>query len=413
MMTQHSLSPRSFQRHSYSVSMPPAAVPQVSRPGHGLAGPLPSTVLPGMSLGPSPFAVPATLPPSEREQPPAQLDAAPQQPQTPQTGSLPRPMAQPFTMEAPAKYEAPVKGLFHGRDFRRIVASGFTMAIFVAFSAPAIVCWHLGNDPDVQYWIGRHGELVVLVPLFLIAVYVAHLNLLRKAERPSKRIFLIPILVLGVFFAYLGGTFLIRSLTLSSALQANDCGGQLPEKHELQKAYSLAHLAWNTCVERMAQENGGAPLTFSPVLQSCPEWELMTAPAAGNSTDLRGAASKADAEKVPWEAYPLKGSRRTGVEAPADPLAPNPATVERWQYLASVEVNYACGGFCDKSQPLWTHFDQVGRLGGQCANFVGHKFLVVQHHGYVILGTNLAAVLLTGYLLHASRTELDALGYDN
>ncbi|CAK0869627.1 unnamed protein product [Prorocentrum cordatum] len=58
-----------------------------------------------------------------------------------------------------------------------------------------------------------------------------------------------------------------------------------------------------------------------------------------------------------------------------------------WDYLAQVEANHFCGGFCEPGPSLFVDYDLSGRQGGKCAPLVGLKFGVVQYQAQLVLWT--------------------------
>jgi hypothetical protein len=297
---------------------------------------------------------------------------------------------------------------------QKALALGFTLAICCLFAAPTIIAWQLGGDPDVQFWIGSEGRYAAFAPVFFLMTYFFHLHCIGQGA-PPRRLFIFPILVPAMLFCMLGAYYVIHSGYLHDQLSASDCsgsGGFLREKKNLQAAYSQALGMYNTCVERLVNENGGNALPFQPTLQSCAEWELVNK--APEQTPKAYTEPKEEAEHLPWHAYPIGKDATTVVDDENESmkrLEHDPEVIAQWSYLADVEATHVCGGFCRGGPALWNHFDTLGRLGGPCANFIGHKFEIVRYHGLLILWTNLACVLVSAWMYHTSRKVLAELGY--
>ncbi|CAK0869625.1 unnamed protein product [Prorocentrum cordatum] len=83
-----------------------------------------------------------------------------------------------------------------------------------------------------------------------------------------------------------------------------------------------------------------------------------------------------------------------------------------WDYLAQVEANHFCGGFCEPGPSLFVDYDLSGRQGGKCAPLVGLKFGVVQYQAQLVLWTSvISLVLVIAVLFPLAMPHLKELGY--
>jgi len=274
-------------------------------------------------------------------------------------------------------------------NVRQFVAYVFTLAAFTVLAAPTIISIQLGLDVDAAYWIGRWGLLAIFVPIFLLGQHFYHLWMLAHSSRRRRYIFVFTPVLPAVLFMIIGGTYMSFARHLYGQLKSSDCSGNspTPAKFWMQEAYDEAHDAYKQCVARLEKENFGEPLRRHPNLQSCQEWETLLENGGG---------------VVPWKGYKISaGTLRQH----------NPSNNHRWQYLADVEVNHLCGGFCTQGPALFVSYDEVGRVGGSCAQFVAFKFLSIQHWGLVVFAIGLITVCLAipGYIY--SRSFLTTLGY--
>jgi len=354
------------------------------------------------------------------------------------------------TMGKPA--EAGVGGDTRGQ-LRRSLAYVYTMVMLCIFAAPTILCIQLGFDPDVRFWIGRWGLLAFLVPPFFFLSFLFHVRMILLG-RLSKRFFIWVVCLPAVFFCLLGGYYMSQGSYLYGQLKSDDCsgGGFLPQKRELQGAYDAALKIYSGCITRLYDQNGGVTLPFRPTLQSCEEWQQLHAKPAWNLSiamndprhyNVRGAHNKHE----PWTPYAVSTSTASPdewspqqvaqdaeaslegasgevaghqpgrrdlahISHPADKAINDHIVRPEWTYLASVEANHVCGGFCKSGPMLWTSYDQTGRYGGKCSPFVAQKFLTVNHHGVVILWVELATILICFTFYMLARPLLMDLGYD-
>lgn len=274
-------------------------------------------------------------------------------------------------------------------NVRHFIAYMFTLTAFTILAAPTMICIQLGSDVDAGFWIGKWGLVAFLVPVFLVGQHFYHLWMLAHPSRRRRYIFLIVPVVPAVFFMIIGGTYMSFGRSLYGALKSEDCSsdGPTPAKYWMQEAYEEAHDAYMVCLKRLQMENYGLPLRRSPNLQSCQEWEVLLSNQQG---------------VIPWKGY--KVSRGTLRQH-------NPSNNFRWQYLADVEANHLCGGFCEKGRSLFVSYDASGRSGGACSQFVAFRFLSIAHWGLVVFVVGAVILLLSIPTYLFSRSFLTSMGY--
>lgn len=277
----------------------------------------------------------------------------------------------------------------------RSVAYLTTVCLFCVYAAPTVVSAQLGSDPDVAFWIGSFGNLALFIPVWLLGMYYVQLWQLARG-RHHRVLLILTGTVPAVMLMIIGGSYMGRSKFLYGQLKADDCSGRggLAEKPLLQDAYDQARGLYDECLLKLYVTNGNQTLPRRPTLQSCEEWF---------GEEWYGAAPNASSNDfAAWRGYHYHD------------IGGQPITKRRrreFNYLASVEANHACGGFCKVGLPLWTEYDVVGRQGTMCAPIVGLKFLVAQHQGEVVFG--LASILLAlNFIVYiAMRQFLERLGY--
>jgi len=274
-------------------------------------------------------------------------------------------------------------------NIRQFTAYMFTLTAFTVLAAPTIISIQLGLDVDASYWIGRWGLIALFVPVFLLGQHFYHLWMINnRRERRRYIFFLVPVLPAALFMI-IGGTYMSFARNLYGQLKADDCSpsGPTPAKFWMQDAYEEARGAYDQCLTRLRNDNMGAPLRRHPNLQSCTEW-----------TDLFDTQNK---RLMPWKGYKVSGTLRQF----------NPSNIHRWQYLANVEINHICGGFCKPGPSLFVSYDHTGRQGGSCSQFVAFRFLSIMHWGTVVFTIGLLIVILSIPTYVMSRGFLNSMGY--
>jgi len=355
------------------------------------------------SLGPSAMGgtgsmgmVPPTLPPSQI--PPASMGPQDFTPQgfaaAPAYGTMPQPeQGRDDNSEVVRRVERIDKT--RDEDFakwhnvRQFIAYMFTLTAFTILAAPTIISIQLGLDVDAAFWIGKWGLCALFVPVFLIGQHFYHLWMLNDRKRRRRYIFIIVPVLPAVLFMVIGGTYMSTSRHLYGQLKAEDCSASspVPAKFWMQNAYDEAHAAYDQCLVRLQKENFGHPLRRHPNLQSCTEWDALR-------------ENKKGVE--PWKGYKV---------SPGTLRQHNPSNEHRWQYLADVEINHLCGGFCKAGPSLFVSYDLVGRRGGSCAQFVAFRFLSIMHWGIVVFSIGLLVLCLSIPTYIFSRSFLTNMGY--
>lgn len=251
---------------------------------------------------------------------------------------------------------------------RQSFAYIFTATMLSIYSGPVILALQLGADPDVAYWIGRYGQLAAFVPLWFVMMHMVMMTQLAGEEKKVRKNILMWTAILpAIILAFSGGLYMSSSRWWSLRLTNEDCGpsGNSQGKAELQEAYEVALDMYKECRQNMLEANGGVEPRWRPTLQSCSEWARL---------------SPVDEESKAWKAYSRK----------AEKADKNFHT--QFEYLASVEANHVCGGFCQPGPMLWNDYDVIGKQGSRCAPMLGTKFQVTHRQGLQLLVISLAGM---------------------
>lgn len=197
------------------------------------------------------------------------------------------------------------KGLFEDSQFHEVrvpIATMTTFALFLLF-APATICSiHLGMDPDVRYWCGWFGMCAWVIPFLLIVQHIIH----ARIHEPKRMLVIVSVLLPSVFFSAVGGVYMHELNLAATRLYDGDCN-TFQEKSALQSEYQAALELYDKCTARLEKDGSGP----EPTIETCNEYQEVESRA--DTDDLR-----------------------------------------RWQYLARVEPQYMCAGFCTGGKSLWT-----------------------------------------------------------
>jgi len=191
----------------------------------------------------------------------------------------------------------------------------FTVACLAAVSAPIVASVRLAEDPSVRYWVGIHGYFLSLLPVYILVCHIVNMRLGSPKMIPVIFSTIVPCIVMilcsNFHFSATG--------TVATMLMSSDCT-TFAMKQDLHRAWEKAVSLYDTCVHRIAHEQG---LTYSDTLKiyrlhECEEFQHV----GGTDTDL-------------WAEYR-----------------------SRWDYLRSLEEDVSCCGWCWQSRPLWS-FSEV------------------------------------------------------
>lgn len=250
---------------------------------------------------------------------------------------------------------------------RSAFAYMFTVVMLCLYTGPVVLSLQLGYDPDVSYWIGRYGRAAAFIPVFFVMMHMVIMAQFGGEEKKCKKsIFVWTAILPAILLAISGGIYMSSARYWWRSLTSEECGSSFTaEKSELQFAYEEAHGMYQECRENMLAANGGVEPRWRPTLQSCTEWARLV---------------PADEEAKAWQAYSRKIQKA------------DQSFHSEFEYLATVEANHVCGGFCSAGPMLWNDYDVIGKQGGRCAPMVGNKFKVIRRQGEQLLVISLTGI---------------------
>lgn len=169
---------------------------------------------------------------------------------------------------------------------------------------PVALCFLQDSYPSVEYWFGTTMFWIGIA--IVIWTLVFHFLLARRAiSRNSGALFMIvvPSAVLVIATQYQAFYF----KNIQAMLMANDCS--LPRKLALQESWNGANTFFQNCVLTYANKTGSniAATRLVTPIDSCPGYEQA-----------------------------IEGNKRN------------------WHYLADMEHEHHCGGWCTSALPIWT-----------------------------------------------------------
>lgn len=265
------------------------------------------------------------------------------------------------------------------QGFAYAVSTGLLMANV----APVAILVQLAMDADVVFWIGRCGLLALVVIPYLVMYYCGFTYKIYQGRSSGRIALLIAMVMPPLLLALLAAPYVISSWYVRTRLSSQDCGQGdwgLSDRGCLQEAYEDARFMYDTCQQRLLEENGGLALPQRALLQTCSEW----------------------------------------VEGGYSGLATNPWIHPRWsspagkhnremQYLAYAEAKHVCGGFCHRGPMLWNFPEGEGQSA--CAPMIADKFRAVEHLGLQALVASLVVVVLSLVIFSKLQPFLFRLGF--
>lgn len=297
---------------------------------------------------------------------------------------------------------------------RKLLAHIVTLVTLSLVAAPVVLGWQLGRDPDVRFWIGRDWFLgSVFVTLFIVVMHFLHLVHLLAGGR--SRIFMVIAAPVSFLLLCIVGLFFMRGASdLTVEHFSEECPHPaLPdEARSLQGAYDEAHTILRTCEQRLRQVHGRGFVSQHRVLtlQMCKEWAMHLGVEADITHMFRGSPGWGEwtgglKRLLPlawWEGDEEKRSKR-------DEKLWGEA---EWRYLAAIETNHACSGFCAGGRQLWNKPVFPREEEQRCAPVVALKLRRVALQGGMMFLTALAGLIVFVAMYLSAGSVFSRAGYN-
>lgn len=179
-----------------------------------------------------------------------------------------------------------------------------TFMVSILFFYPVALCVQLYRKPSVQYWVG-HGILYVAI-FVVVWVLACHFALVTRILKRSHAA-LVMVILPGTILAVACQTQELHFRSVAAALLSQDCTS-FESKATLERAWTIAHDTLANCSSTLAGITGASPSETRRVLrvESC-----------------SGYASELEAHR------------------------------DEWNYLAYMEQEHHCGGWCEPGQAVW------------------------------------------------------------
>lgn len=247
--------------------------------------------------------------------------------------------------------------------FKDMFSAAFTFLTFTIFSYPLVASVYLGEQINIQYWVGRYGSLALLVPAIFLIVYCIQVTL----HTPRQVMLLASSITPCILFMTIGNIYAGAAFDLSDQLLSNDCTN-FHSKRELDRHWWTAHSFYMNCLRNMKEKG---------------------VPGADNVEAL-------------MQVYRIQHC--DGYEEAHEQFQ------TEWDYLSFVEDTHLCTGWCRPGPRLWTFKDTKDA----CSTAVGYIFYEeVQRTSYQILTFGVIAMVLcaVGYAMGPSLLKANHVNY--
>lgn len=241
------------------------------------------------------------------------------------------------------------KGDSHkGIDLLQVYPTGFAFFCMLIFVTPVVKCVDLAFDIDVAYWMGYLPMIAALSPpAFTVLAFFVN----KQWAASSKAGTVLALIGSGIALLVLGDQLGSHASLLADRFTSLDCRG-FPDSMELEKQLVAAKAFYKQC------------------LASTPDLPIQDCPNYDRELDHHS----------------------------------------KWDYLASMEMRFACTGWCEPREPLWNY----GALGGdRCGVVVGQLMRAKVHRTCSqILTWSLCLVALTSVALALLLPAIRKAGLD-
>jgi len=222
------------------------------------------------------------------------------------------------------------------RRLQRQFAVGHAAFIFVVFLPPLALALRLGLSPDVLFFADR-GLLLLLTAAVLGLIF----PFMHVCFRPTNRFMLVSVWLPALTFFFVGFMYRYRTSAATAALRHPSCFDD-PAKKGLEKAYRAADELYGVCMAWRPPPTG-APAAVDSIAE-CPDYH---------------------------SALRLWG--------------------REFNYLATLERRFPCGGVCYAGRRLWV---DPGTYGAACSPFAAQWMSSAHVQATILLGYSIFVMVV-------------------
>lgn len=231
------------------------------------------------------------------------------------------------------------------------VADMHTFALLLVFTPPFILSMWFPSNKESVYWTGRGSYAALCVPVFICVLHIAQ----RFMKAPPKLLFVGSFWLPAMVFVIIGAVYMNDARLHQRGLQPADCEGN-SEGGKLQKAYTVAYEVAANC-----KFGKGAVAPTS--VMGCPNYKTA---------------------KEEWN--------------------------EEFNYLAVLEAQHPCGGFCKAGVRLWYG---AGNSAPSCRTFVQERLKAIYSLSSLLMWYSIFVMIVAAPTYIYLAPVFSKLGYGN
>jgi len=220
----------------------------------------------------------------------------------------------------------PTQDIFYGEmSLMRMFPYIFTFCCVMAFMVPIWLTVHLGEDRNVQFFLGSYNRYAMLLPLVFVVGHMWHI----QRRQPYKPAVLLCLLVPSIVLMALNDATMTVASDMADQLFSTDCD-TFKEKRDLQRAWDAAYELYANCLQDTVK------LT----------------PASKNLTMEDAIANYRIQDCAEYSNHHY-------------------ANKKEWEYLWYLEEEHECAGWCNFGHQIWS-FHKEPR--DSCSNAASQVF---------------------------------------
>eukprot|EP00927_Polykrikos_kofoidii_P032734 TRINITY_DN2779_c0_g1_i1.p1 TRINITY_DN2779_c0_g1~~TRINITY_DN2779_c0_g1_i1.p1 ORF type:complete len:1099 (-),score=155.77 TRINITY_DN2779_c0_g1_i1:49-3252(-) len=221
----------------------------------------------------------------------------------------------------------------------------FTLLCVVLFASPIMQVSELAGDMQVRYWICGRLNVVLILPVLYAFTHFMH----TMQGSPNRKLISVCLIGSCILLLVIGDYVLYVAKQKANALVSKDCS-TFKQKEDLNQQWLNAEYFYKQCMNATARETG-------------------------------------ETANVAFTLYRIQDCKGY-----SEQVAINPD----WPYLGALEHTYQCGGWCTRSEPLWTFKSVKDSCSMTVADSLLHRvqWCMTEVIGYVVVVLVLASIVL-------------------